>query len=131
MRVIGEDDEALDLHEAVWWVVLSFLEVSDICRFAVTDSLSYVCVTGYAGTDFSRPGWLRERRRVVLDRWSRARAVLTQLKVMRQMQQAGSLSVRRRSRGRSRGFMATAYRPTQYAGTGTIVAPARFYSHRR
>lgn len=71
------------LPEEVWCNVLVFLDVPDVCRLSDTCRMANTVALGYSGADFNQPGWLRERRKAVKARWSRARSVLTQLKVIR------------------------------------------------
>mmetsp|Transcript_69027 Transcript_69027/g.173936 ORF Transcript_69027/g.173936 Transcript_69027/m.173936 type:complete len:292 (-) Transcript_69027:116-991(-) len=93
-----EEDQAWCCPAEIWCIVLSFVDTSDICRFACADCTFYACAMGYAGSDFTQPGWLRDKRTAVQERWARARAVLMQVQVVRGMRSAtppASGSVRR------------------------------------
>lgn len=86
LRDLSEDgDRQCDLPADVWSVVLSHAECSDIGHFGCCSCDFLHAAYGYAGADFKQPGWFRERRVAVQDRWSRARAVLTQVHVVRGM----------------------------------------------
>lgn len=83
-----DGDEAWCCPAEIWCIVLSFVDTSDICHFACADCTFYACAMGYAGSDFTHPGWLRDKRTAVQERWARARAVLMQVQVLRGMRSA-------------------------------------------
>lgn len=87
-RADDDWDEAWCCPAETWCIVLSFVDTSDICHFACADCTFYGCAMGYAGADFSHPGWLRDRRTAVQERWARARAILLQVQVVRGMRSA-------------------------------------------
>lgn len=79
---------AAGLPEETWCNVLVFLDVPDVCRLSNACRMANTLALGYSGADFDQPGWLRERRKSVKARWSIARGVFTQLKVIRDMRAA-------------------------------------------
>mmetsp|Transcript_176798 Transcript_176798/g.567075 ORF Transcript_176798/g.567075 Transcript_176798/m.567075 type:complete len:110 (-) Transcript_176798:47-376(-) len=91
-----EEDEALRLPAESWFAALSFLDTPDVCRFACAHGGFYDLAQGYAGPDFGQHDWLRERRAVVQERWSRARAVLVKVQVVQSMRAVSSSANARR-----------------------------------
>jgi len=107
MLALSLANEARMLPDECWYIVLACADTIGVCRFSCTDRSSHLVALGFPGASFQEPGWLRDRRGSAKARWLRARDVLTQVKVVREMRSSslasgnnssGSAALRRCSR---------------------------------